>query len=62
MCTVKIRFVLWAAMETVGFHIAQMTFFIFVFFCFLFVLFCLFVFLFVFFVFFCFFFLKTLLI
>ena len=27
MCTVKIQFVLWVAMETVRFHIAQMSFF-----------------------------------
>ena len=29
MCTVKIQFVLWVAMETVRFHIAQMSFFFF---------------------------------
>ena len=27
MCTVKIQFVLWVAMETVRFHTAQMSFF-----------------------------------
>ena len=27
MCTVKIQFVLWVAMEMVRFHIAQMSFF-----------------------------------
>ena len=27
MCTVKIQFVLWIAMETVRFHMAQMRFF-----------------------------------
>ena len=32
MCTVKIRFVLWVAMETVRFHKAQMSFFFFFFF------------------------------
>ena len=29
MCTVKIQFALWVAMETVRFHIAQMSFFFF---------------------------------
>ena len=28
MCTIKIQFVLWVAMETVRFHIAQMSFFL----------------------------------
>ena len=28
MCTVKIHFVLWVAMETARFHIAQMSFFL----------------------------------
>ena len=28
LCTVKIQFVLWVAMETVRFHIAQMSFFL----------------------------------
>ena len=32
MCTAKIQFVLWAAMETVRFHIAQMSLFFFFFF------------------------------
>ena len=35
MCTVKIQFVLWVAMETVRFHIAQMSFFFSFFFFFL---------------------------
>ena len=28
MCTIEIQFVLWVAMETVRFHIAQMSFFL----------------------------------
>ena len=28
MCTVKIQFVLWVAVETVLFHIAEMSFFL----------------------------------
>ena len=32
MCTVKIQFAIWVAMETVRFHIAQMSFFFFFFF------------------------------
>ena len=35
MCTIKIQFVLFVAMETVRFHIAQMSFFFFFFFFFL---------------------------